>query len=199
MTTAAAPQPPAATSPGPAPGPLDRLEQAVLAVLLAAMTLMSFVQVVARYGFNYSFTWALELTTWLFAGAIFLGISYGIRVGAHIGVDTFVKSLGPRAGRAVAVVAAIACLAYTAIVFVGAWRYVAKMHDIGILAQDLPVEQWVPRLVLPIGFAFAFVRFAQVLWRLLRHEEARLVGDEAEDVLRQGLAAEPPPPDRPPT
>ncbi|HRA78729.1 MAG TPA: TRAP transporter small permease subunit, partial [Burkholderiaceae bacterium] len=35
------------------------------------MTLITFVQVVARYVFNYSFVWALELTTFLFGGLIF--------------------------------------------------------------------------------------------------------------------------------
>ena len=68
-----------------------RLEEYIVAFLLAAMTLVTFVQVVARYVFNYSFVWAFELTTWLFAGMIFLGISYGIRVGAHVGVDALIN------------------------------------------------------------------------------------------------------------
>ena len=56
------------------------------------MTLITFMQVVARYVFNYSFVWALELVTFLFAWLIFLGMSYGVRVGAHIGVDALVKA-----------------------------------------------------------------------------------------------------------
>ena len=41
---------------------LERLEEGLIALLMAAMTLITFVQVVARYVFNYSFVWALELT-----------------------------------------------------------------------------------------------------------------------------------------
>ncbi len=51
------------------------------------MTLLTFIQVVARYVFNYSFVWALELNGVLFAWLIFIGMSYGVRVGAHIGID----------------------------------------------------------------------------------------------------------------
>ena len=78
---------------------VERLEEGALALLLAAMTLVTFVQVVARYVFDYSFTWALELTTILFAWMIFIGIPYGVRVGVHIGVDVLVKSVGPRTAR----------------------------------------------------------------------------------------------------
>src|SRR3546814_15764872 len=72
---------------------LERLEEGLIALLLAAMTIITFGQVVARYVFNYSFVWALELSTYLFAALIFLAISYGVRVGAHIGVDALVTVL----------------------------------------------------------------------------------------------------------
>jgi len=165
-------------------GWLERLEEGLIALLLALMTLVTFGQVVARYVFNYSFVWALELVIFLFGGLIFLGMAYGVRVGAHIGVDALVKRLPPRPARAAAIVATVLCMVYAAIVFAGAWTYVGKMHEIGILAQDMPIPQWVPRLVLPIGFALLFLRFGQALVRLIRGEEVSLLGDEAEEALR---------------
>jgi C4-dicarboxylate transporter, DctQ subunit len=148
------------------------------------MTLISFVQVVARYVFNYSFVWALELVTFLFAWLIFLGISYGVRVGSHIGVDALVRAMSPAKARALAVVATLLCLVYSAVVFYGGWVYVAKMVEIGIMSQDIPIPQWVPRLVLPLGYALLFFRFCQVLYRLLTGKEAHLLGDEVEDALK---------------
>ena len=75
---------------------LERLEEGLVAFLMAAMTLVAFAQVVARYVFNYSFVWALELNGVLFAWLIFVGMSYGVRVGAHIGIDALVKAVPPR-------------------------------------------------------------------------------------------------------
>jgi hypothetical protein len=75
----------------------ERLEEGLIAFLLAAMTIVTFVQVIARYVFNYSFVWSLELVTILFAWLIFLGMCYGVRMGSHIGVDALVRTLGPRA------------------------------------------------------------------------------------------------------
>lgn len=165
---------------------LERLEEWLIAFLLAAMTVLTFVQVITRYVFNYSFTWALELTTILFAWLIFLGIPYGVRVGSHIGLDALVKALPPRIARAVGALAAALGVVYAAILLVGSWNYVAKLHEIDILMEDLPIGQWIPRIVLLICFSLLLLRFGQVLWRILAGREVRLhLGDEAEEALRQ--------------
>lgn len=161
-----------------------RLEEGLIAFLLAAMTLITFGQVVARYLFNYSFVWALELSTYLFGGLIFLGMSYGVRVNAHIGVDALVKLLPRSTAHRLGIVAALLCLVYAGIVFAGGWVYVSKIHQIGILAQDIPIPQWVPRVVLPLGFALLFFRFTEILVRMLRGQETHLLGDEADDALK---------------
>lgn len=175
----------------------ERLEEGLIALLLALMTLVTFAQVVARYVFNYSFVWALELTTVLFGWLIFIGMSYGVRVGAHIGVDALVKSLGPRAARVTAGVATALCLVYAAIFLAGGSIYVHKMYSIGIEMQDLPVAQWVPRAVLPLGFALLALRFAQVLYRLARGREVHLIGDETQDAMKLRADVDPGPPERP--
>lgn len=163
---------------------IEHLEEGLIALLMAAMTLVTFMQVVARYVFNYSFVWALELTGVMFAWLIFLGMSYGVRVGAHIGVDAVVRSLGRRTARVVVAVAATTCVAYAALVTYGGVLYVHKMYEVGILMQDLPIQQWIPRLVLPFGFAVLGLRFLQVLWRLAHGGEVHLLGDEARDALK---------------
>jgi C4-dicarboxylate transporter DctQ subunit len=163
---------------------LEHLEEGLIAFLMASMTLVTFMQVVARYVFNYSFVWALELTGVMFAWLIFIGMSYGVRVGAHIGVDAVVKSLSAGAARVAGIIAAALCIVYASIVFVGGFIYVRKMYDIGILMQDIPIQQWIPRVILPIGFALLALRFLQVLYRLATGGEAHLLGDEAKEALK---------------
>jgi C4-dicarboxylate transporter DctQ subunit len=163
---------------------LKHFEEVLIVVLMAAMTVVTFMQVVARYVFNYSFVWALELTGVMFAWLIFVGMSYGVRVGAHIGIDAVVRILPSRAARIVAVVAATLCIVYAGIVTVGGFQYVRKMYDVGILMQDMPVQQWIPRAILPIGFALLAFRFLQVLVNVATGKEAHLLGDEAKEALK---------------
>jgi len=171
----------------------NRLEEGFIALILATMTMITFTQVVARYVFNYSFVWALETNTFLFGGLIFFGMAYGVRVGTHIGVDALVKIMSPRSARIAGAAAAALCVVYSAIMFYAGWVYVTKMYQIGIEAQDLPIPQWVPRLVLPIGFGLLFLRFGEIFYRLARGRSARLLGDEAEEALKQRPSVEEPP------
>lgn len=163
---------------------LAYLEEGLITFLMAAMTLITFMQVIGRYVFNYNFVWSLELTGVMFAWLIFIGMSYGVRVGAHIGVDALVKSLGSTAARVVGSLAAALCIVYALLVAFGSFQYVQKMYDVGILMQDMPVQSWIPRAILPVGFLLLAFRFSQVLWRLATGQDAHLLGDEAKEALK---------------
>ena len=163
----------------------NRLEEGLIALILASMTMITFTQVIARYVFNYSFVWALETNTFLFGGLIFFGMAYGVRVGTHIGVDALVKIMSPRAARNAGAVAAALCVVYSVIMFYAGWVYVNKMYEIGIEAQDLPIPQWVPRMVLPIGFGLLILRYGATFYRIVSGKEAGLhLADEAAEALK---------------
>ena len=161
---------------------LKRLDEWLIAILLAAMTLLTFAQVVMRYVFNSGFTWAQELTTILFAFMIFIGISYGVRVGAHIGVDALIKIFTPQVRRIVSVIAVLLCLLYAGMVIYGSFIYVMKMKKIGIELEDLPVQMWLVRAILPIGFTLLALRFLPVLVNLVsgKSDHLRLANEVAE-------------------
>lgn len=170
---------------------LDRLEEWIMSLMLLAMTSLAFMQVVRRYVFNTGFSWTLELTTVCFAFMIFAGISYGVRVGSHIGVDALVKLLpdGPR--RAVSVLVVLLCLVYVGFVMVGSTQYVSKMMDVGIELEDLPLERWKVLIVMPIGYALVGFRFVQILWKLVTGQSHSLhLADEAADALKHKADAE---------
>jgi len=164
---------------------LDRLEELIVIVMLALMTLVTFVQVVLRYVFNSGFTWALELTTIFFAAMIFVGISYGVRVGAHIGVDAIVSKLPPGLRRSTSIVVVLLCLLYAGLVISGSWVYVMKMRSVHIEMEDLPIEVWMVRSLLPFGYLLLTFRFVQVLWSLFTGKSDSLhLGDEVADALK---------------
>lgn len=98
-------------------------EETAIAVLLGLMTLVTFVNVVLRYGFNTALIWGLEVTLILFAWLVILGVSYCVKVTAHLGVDA-VTNLFDRKGRKVfALLSAAACIAYAGLLMKGAWDY----------------------------------------------------------------------------
>lgn len=164
---------------------LDHLEEWIVAGMLAAMTALTFLQVVMRYVFNSGFPWALELTTVFFAFMIFVGISYGVRVGSHIGVDALVKMLGHDARRNVSILAVVLCLVYVGFVLAGASVYVLKMKEVGIEFEDMPIERWQVLAVMPLGYLLTGWRFLQILNGLITGKtETLTLADEAAEAMR---------------
>jgi len=112
---------------GAAMTPLGRfvntLEEMAIAYILAAMTVITFVNVVMRYAFNHSILWGLEVTTILFAWLVLLGISYGFKRTAHLGVDAILNVVGAGPKKVMVLLSAIACLAYGGLMMKGAWDY----------------------------------------------------------------------------
>jgi C4-dicarboxylate transporter DctQ subunit len=176
----------------PAPSSIGRfvneLEEGIIALLFAAMTLVTFSQVVARYVFNTGVVWALELTVYLFAWLVLFGMSYGVKVHAHLGVDAFVKLFASRTQRVFGLLVVAAGLVYGAILLIGSWQYVWKLFKIGIEAEDLPIPQWVPMAILPIGVALLMFRLTEVGVRIWRGEQQTLLADEAQHTIEDFLA-----------
>lgn len=101
----------------------DGLEENVIALILGAMTLITFVNVVMRYVYNTSLIWGLEVVLILFAWLVLLGISYGFKKTTHLGVDAVTNMLPARGKRIAALLSAAACVLYAALLLKGAWDY----------------------------------------------------------------------------
>jgi C4-dicarboxylate transporter DctQ subunit len=163
---------------------VHHLEEGFIALLLGLMTVIAFTQVVNRYVFSTGFTWALELTTYLFAWLVLFGISYGIRTGAHIGIDILVRNFPHKLRRAVGLFGVLACCAYCIIMLVGALNYIHTLYELDIDADDLPIKLWIPNIMLPLGLLLALLRLLQVGWRtILGTQEGLKLPNEAREAL----------------
>lgn len=171
---------------------LHRLEEGLLALLLAFMVIVTFAQVVMRYAFGSGLLWAQEATLYAFAWLVVFGLAYGIRTRAHLGIDLVVKSLATPNRRATGLAAISACILYAALMAYGAYVYVEKLHSVGIEAEDIPLERWMLSAIMPIGFGLLGVRLAFEAWRILRGEaEGFELADEARDALADAQMHQP--------
>ena len=100
---------------------VSRIEENILATLLAIITFVSFTQVIARYGFNTGWSGALEFTRVMFAWMILFGMSYGIKHGVHLGVDAFVRLLPSNQFRLAALFAAVCVFLYAFVLLYAGW------------------------------------------------------------------------------
>ena len=57
---------------------VNEIEETIIALLLAGMTIITFINVVLRYGYNTGLIWGLEAVTFLFAWLVLFGVSYAV-------------------------------------------------------------------------------------------------------------------------
>lgn len=122
---------------------VNEFEESAIALILGLMTIITFINVILRYGFNTGLIWGLEATSFLFAWLVLFGVSYAVKVTAHLGVDAVVNLLSPSTRKVLALCAAIVCVLYAGLVMKGAWDYWAPFAGL-----DSTSGRW-----FPTGFA----------------------------------------------
>ena len=187
---------------------IDGFEETLIAIILGLMTLITFANVIARYIFNSNILWALELTVFLFAWLVLLGVSYCVKHSAHLGVDILINSLPPGPRKILALLAAAACLAFSLLLLMGSWdywypfvtkrafletndvpmpemlRFMANWLNEGERYEKIP--RFLPYFALPLGMLLLTFRYLQATYRILTGRVDRLiVGHEAEEALEQ--------------
>lgn len=146
---------------------VNRTEEAVICILLVAITLLVFADVVMRFGFNAGFMWSQELTLHMSAWFVLFGTSYCLKAGSHIGMDAFVRLFSLNNRRILSSIGAVLALVYCALVLYGSWFYLARMKKIGITMEDLPIPVWLANGMLFVGFVFLTVRLFILLFAII--------------------------------
>lgn len=109
---------------------MDRIEETLIAVLLGLMTMLTFANVVARYGFNSNILWALELTVFMFGWLVLLGASYAVKKNAHLGVDAILNIVPEPVARVLGLISVAVCIAFSFLLLKGAWDYWANFANL---------------------------------------------------------------------
>ena len=102
---------------------VHEFEETAIAVMLGAMTILTFVNVIMRYVFNSMVIWGLEVDLILFSWLVLFGIAYAFKVTANLGVDAIISVVSPRARYVLALLSAACCIVYALLIAKGAWDY----------------------------------------------------------------------------
>ena len=153
---------------------LDKTEERIIFTLMSASLAILFVQVVSRYLFAYSFSWAEQLVRIFFVWVTLMGISLAGKYSMHICIDVTQLFLPGRVIRVINIVAGIITI------FLGlflAWL-IAKIVGAQIQhPQYFPSITWLPAwsmyLAGVLGMLGLAIRTAVYgLWPLIKNVSA---------------------------
>ena len=176
---------------------LDRLEEVLIATLIAVATVLIFLSVthrfaiglaadlvgyarahemqaladVARSTFKFinalKMTWAQEACIYLFVWMAKFGAAYGVRTGIHVGVDILAERLTGAKRRLITTIAMSGGVLFTAILTWIGTDFVLHVRHGGQTSPDLELKMWIIYLAVPLGSALMCFRFVQALHKFL--------------------------------
>jgi len=175
---------------------LDRLEEILIATLMALATLLIFLAVCHRYLLGVPFlfpilfpinlAWSQELCIYMFVWVAKFGAAYGVRTGIHVGVDVVVNQLKSPWRSYVVLFGLLAGAFFTAVIGTMGAKFVHGLYYTDQVSPDLEIPSWFVYLCIPLGSYLMCFRFLQVAWHyfftgdLPHHDHAHVEGVDVE-------------------
>lgn len=145
----------------------------ILVVLLAAMVIMVFGNVVLRYGFNSGISVSEELSRWAFVWLTFLGAVVALRERQHLGLDSVVMLLS-RGGKRICLIVSEVLMLYACwLLLSGSWTQMLINMDV-----PAPVSGLSSGVFYASGLAFSASAIPIILYDLYRALADKLTDEE---------------------
>ena len=158
----------------------------IAAIGISAGVAIAFTNVIARYFFDASLTWAAELTTYFFLWSIFFGAAYCFKQDAHISIDILLKKVSPMTAKVLMLISHSITFVFLAAISYYGYEYLLLVHELDETSIDLGIPMWVIYLVIPVSFAFGAFRLGEKIYFLIITPADKVVQiSEAEMIVQQ--------------
>jgi TRAP-type C4-dicarboxylate transport system permease small subunit len=142
--------------------------RAVVFLMMVVMATLVFINVIARYAFNFSIIWAEEVSQYLMIWTAYLGAGLAFREGRHVTLEIFQDRLPAPMGRKLRMMVAAGV-----VLFLGAITVLGFQFVLFVWSQETPVlniSLGIPTLAIPIG-ALLFAVHILLMFRRQANKE----------------------------
>ncbi|MBD3840763.1 MAG: TRAP transporter small permease [Campylobacterales bacterium] len=143
------------------------INKSIAAIGISAGVALAFSNVIARYVFDNSLTWAAELTIYLFLWSTFFGSAYCFKKDAHISIDILLEKLSPKLAKSLMILSHTITFIFLCAVAYYGLKYVLFVYELEEVSVDLELPMWIIYIVIPISFSFGAFRVAEKIYEML--------------------------------
>lgn len=150
--------------------------RALSAIFLISSVAINFANIVGRYVFSASFTWAIEIILFLMVGAVFTGCCAVAWENRHIRMDVLLRILSPKIAGLLALLSDLVLIATAAIVAAFSYPVITQLaaFDERSAAANFPMV--IPQAMVPIGYSLMALLVAIRLLTARRHDNGAAPG-----------------------
>ncbi|HEX4411197.1 MAG TPA: TRAP transporter small permease [Xanthobacteraceae bacterium] len=141
-------------------------------VMLIASVTINFVNIIGRYLFSVSISWAEEAMLFLMIGAVFLAAPPVGWLGRHIRMDVVVSLLPPRPRKYFELFADLVTIATCVMLAIFAWPVMTMLAELDQRSETANIPLVIPQAVVPIGLMLmALLIAARLIVLGVRHDD----------------------------
>lgn len=143
---------------------LNNIEGYLCAGMMIVMSIVVFWQVVCRFVLKSSLTWSEEFCRYLLVWISFLGGAYGVRTGAHLGVEAFMLLFPKKVQKVVRIIVDVLCIILCATIM----KFGIDIVKTQLLRMQLSPAMRIPMaymyMSVPVGMFLFIIRYLQKMW-----------------------------------
>ncbi|ADR19612.1 TRAP transporter small permease [Calditerrivibrio nitroreducens] len=147
---------------------LDKINIFIMSVMMAVATVVAFINVVLRYGFNMSLTWAGELTSYLFIWSVLFGTAYGFKTGLHLGVTFLIQRLNSNMAKKLLTFSLFVVFVFLLVLIKWGYDFVKFNYELEQVSVDLHIKFWIIYLCVPITMAISAYQILMKIIKIIR-------------------------------
>ena len=153
---------------------VGKVEYFLVAVMIAIMAIVNFMQVVFRYVIEGSLPWSEELLRFLFVWSTFLGAGIGVRKGAHLGLTAIVDNLPLSLKKFVTFVNYGVCIAFSAIIGYLGLSIVSMQAEFNVRSSAMEIQMYWISMAIPVSFVLIILHIINIAMGYEDREKARI-------------------------
>ncbi len=141
-------------------------------VMLIASVGINFINIIGRYFFSVSLSWAEEAMLFLMIGCVFLGAGPVGWMGRHIRMDVVVSMLPERARNAFELFSDLVTIATCVALAIFAWPVMTMLAELDQRSELANIPLVIPQAVVPLGLLIMALLIAvRLIVRGVRHDD----------------------------
>ena len=137
---------------------LGRVEKFLIVVMLSAMILLAFLQIVLRNAFSTGISWGDPLVRYLVLWVGFIGASLATKEEKHITMEVFSRWFSGKNALYPKIFSQLISVFVCSLLTFAGWTFVQNEARMGEAAFfNIPI--WIPEVIIPVTFALMTLRF----------------------------------------
>jgi len=137
------------------------LEEYLLVYLLVMIACVMMLQIIMRYVFKASLSWAEEFTRYCFVWSVFLSISYSIKKGSMLKIDAVTSLMPKMIQKLINILIEIVVFAFLAILLFNSKEVIVRLIQSGQTSPAMEMPMYYVYAATIVGFSLGVFRSIQ--------------------------------------